>query len=307
MGDEKSQILQMVADGVITADDGVKLLEALEKGERKRREREERPHGLNRRIIAENLGARLAEIGPMVRTAVCEAFVGVGDGDMDEIIEIETGPHIEYEGFDGPVDIKPGTTVHIRNGRESVSRDGELVLKGVGGTSMEVLEGKGEVHSSGEDCYVQWKGGRLVLGIPGSASVLLVSLRGSSVSAENLSSGIDLKTKGGSINLEGQGGGFCVKTMGGCIVIELDESWKSESKASTMGGSITLTVPSSVSADVSASAVGGEITVPENQGEMSVSRSHAGSKVRLRLGDDEEAPGIRLKTMGGSIEILGKD
>jgi len=307
MGDEKSQILQMVADGVITADDGVKLLEALEKGERKRREREERPHSLHRRIIAENLGERLAEIGPMVRTAVCEAFVGVGDGDMDEIIEVETGPRIEYDVFDGPVEIKPGTTVHIRNGREDLSRGGDLVLRGVDGTSMEVLEGEGEVHASGEDCYVQWKGGRLVLGIPGSASVLLVTLRGSSFSAEHLSSGIDLKTKGGSISLEGQGGSFCVKTMGGCIVIELDESWKGDSRASTMGGSISLTVPSSVAAEVSASAVGGEISVPENLGEVSVSRSHAGSKVRFRLGDEDEPPRIKLKTMGGSIEILGKE
>jgi DUF4097 and DUF4098 domain-containing protein YvlB len=306
MGDEKQQILQMVADGVISAEDGVKLLEALEKGEQKRRESEQRtPHRLHRRIVAEGIGERLAEIGPMVRTAVCEAFAGVGDGDIEEIIEIETGPGVDYDEFKKPVELSDGTTVNIRNSGRS--HGGELVLRGTKGKKIEVIEGNADVSTRESECFVRWKDGELVLGIPETAAALEISLRGASIVTENLKASVDLKSKGGSINLEGQEGTFCLKTMGGCIVIELDESWKTGSKASTMGGSITLALPSSLSADISASAVGGDIAISEGLGEVSMSRSHAGSKVRLQVGEDDEAPRIKLKTMGGSIEITEKD
>lgn len=90
-------------------------------------------------------------------------------------------------------------------------------------------------------------------------------------------------------------------------MIELADSWKSDSKASTMGGSIALVIPDSIPVEVSASAMGGDIAVSENLGEVSTSRSHAGSKVRMQIGDDDEPPRIKLKTMGGSIEITEKD
>jgi hypothetical protein len=306
MGDEKKQILQMVADGVITAEDGVKLLEALEKGDSKRRS-DNPPHRIHHRIIAEGIGERLAEIGPLVRNAVCEAFIGVGEGNLDEMVDIDTGPTADFNEFAEPMEIETGTTIEIRNMGGMRSSGGELVLRGIDGSSLEVQEGVAEVASADDVCFVQWKKGTLALGIPSTASVLHVNLRGSSVSAENISSELDLRTKGGSISLEGQGGGFCVRTMGGCIVIELSDSWKTDSKASTMGGSISLVVPDSVSAEVSASAIGGDVVVSENLGEVSTSRSHAGSKVKVLIGSADEPPGIKLKTMGGSIEITEKD
>jgi len=309
MGDEKQQILKMVADGVITAEDGVKLLEALDKGDRRRRDHEHTPHRrLKKHIILDGLGDKLAEIGPMVRTAVCEAFVGVGeDDDSDELVIHENSFKGKYEDFSEPVELPENTVLLIRNRGGMGFASGNLNLCSVEGNILKPAEGNAKIAGAGENYSIRWNKGNLALEIPSVVTRVQVDMKGAEVTASNLSSEIDLRIKGGNIFLDEQGNSFSVRTMGGNVSIMLTDSWQGESKVSTMGGNIALVLPDTVSAAIDAATMGGQISTDGDLGDVNTSGSHARARVNLLMGDDEERTRISLKTMGGNISISGKD
>ena len=309
MGDEKKQILKMVADGVITAEDGVKLLEALDKGDRKRKDHEQSPHRkLKKHIILDGLGDKLAEIGPMVRTAVCEAFVGVGEEeDPDEEVIHESSFKRNRVGTPNSVRMTENAVLFIRNRGRMGFTSGNLELRSVEGKVLNPPEGDAKIAGDGENYCVQWSKGNLVLEVPSVVSRIQVDLKGAEFAASNLSSEIDLRIKGGNISLDEQGNSFSVRTMGGNVSVTLTESWQGESKASTMGGNIQLVLPDTVSAAIDAATMGGQISTDDGLGDVNVSGSHARARVSLLMGDDEERTRISLKTMGGNICISGKD
>jgi DUF4097 and DUF4098 domain-containing protein YvlB len=309
MGDEKQQILKMVADGVITAEDGVKLLEALDRGDRRRKDREHIPlKKLQKHIILNGLGDKLAEIGPLVRTAVCEAFVGVGEeDDPDEEVIHESSFKGKYEDFSKPVELPENTVLLIRNRGGFRHTSGNLELTSVEGNILKPSGGNAKIAGAGESYCIRWNKGNLSLEIPSVVTRVQVDLKGAEVTASNMSSEIDLRIKGGNIFLDEQGNCFSVRTMGGNVSVVLTDSWHGESQASTMGGNIALALPDTVSALIDAATMGGHICADEDLGEVNVSGSHARGRVRLLMGDDEDRTRISLKTMGGNISISGKN
>ncbi len=309
MGDEKQQILRMVADGIITAEDGVKLLEALDRGDRKRKDHEHIPHKkLKKHIIIDGLGDKLAEIGPLVRTAVCEAFVGVGEeDDSDEEVIHESSFRGKYENFSEPVELSENTVLLIRNRGGMGFSSGNLELTGVEGNILKSSGGNAKIAGGGESYCIRWNKGNLALEIPSVVVRVQVDLKGAEVAASNMSSEIDFRIKGGNIFLDEQGNSFSVRTMGGNVSVVLTDSWHGDSKASTMGGNIALVLPDTVSAAIDAATMGGQISTDGDLGDINTSGSHARARVSVLMGDDEERTRISLKTMGGNISISGKD
>jgi len=309
MGDEKQQILKMVADGVITAEDGVKLLEALDRGDRRRKDREHIPlRKLQKHIILNGLGDKLAEIGPMVKTAVCEAFVGAGEEDDsdDEVIH-ESSFKGKFVEFSKPVELPENTVLLIRNRGGIGFTSGNLELTSAEGSILKSSGGNAKIAGTGESYCIRWNKGNLALEIPSVVTRVQVDLKGAEVTARDMSSEIDLRIKGGNIFLDEQGNSFSVRTMGGNVMIVLTDSWHGDSKASTMGGNIALVLPDTVSAAIDAATMGGHISTDEDLGDVNTSGSHAKARVNLLMGDDGERTRISLKTMGGNISISGKD
>jgi DUF4097 and DUF4098 domain-containing protein YvlB len=309
MGEEQKQILQMVADGKISAEDGAKLLEALETGAERRESDSTRHFREKRRVLRDKMRKggftgldALKDIGRMVRGMVSESVSEI----EDDFLESDEHPgHEEGTPITGPVDIEEGSSLHIRRKIRS-GKGGDLVLNGTSGSTLEAEgdEAAGIMtYTDGSDMYVTWSEGDLRLSVPEAVTSVSVSLLGGSIASQDVRAPLKFKTKGGDIEMSGVSDSFRVKTMGGDIHIGLGSDWKIDSNASTMGGNISLNVSGDTKALISAKTMGGEIQVAEGLGSAEESGHPGSSRVRIDLSDGAEAPDIRLKTMGGNISV----
>ncbi len=319
MSEEQREILQMVSDGKISADDGAKLLEALKTGEQKRREMESPARRVRekKRIILENkkmnhlagMGG-MREIGRMVRGMVRDSVSGIGD----DFAEIDEEMCEDAGLLEGPIELEKGTKLVLKR-RRRVHRDnrgdltligGDLTLIGVEGSSLEAI---GEdtpdiqVYRENGTVYLKWGTGDLTLNVPATVDNVRASIMGGNINLGGISASTEIKTKGGNINLSDTSRAFSAKTMGGDIMITLTDNWSEDSEVATMGGNIELSICESTKAEISLKTMGGEITVQEGIGETTVSGHHGASRVSIDLSDGEECPDLSLKTMGGDISV----
>ena len=312
MSEEQREILQMISDGKISADDGAKLLEALKVGEQKRREIESPARRVKekKRIILENkrmghLGgiSGMREMGRMMRGIMRESVSGI-DGDFAEIDE----EMCEDAGLlEGSIELESGTELVLkRRAKPHRSRGGDLNLIGVEGS---VLEAVGEdvptvsLFRENGTVYLKWDTGDLTLKVPETVENVRASIMGGTISLNAVSAAAEIKTKGGNINLSDASRAFTAKTMGGNIMIRLTENWNEDSEAATMGGNINLILRESTRSEISAKTMGGEIAVEEGISGVTESGHHGASRVNIDLSDGEDAPDISLKTMGGDISV----
>ncbi|NOQ21266.1 MAG: DUF4097 family beta strand repeat protein [Candidatus Aegiribacteria sp.] len=314
MSEEQREILQMVADGKISADDGAKLLEALKTGEQKRREMgsparrvKERKRQMreNKRISHLTGIGGMREIGRMMRGIVRESLSGSEDDEYVEIDEdiLEDAGHLE-----GPIELGEGTELVLKRRvhRHNRNSGGDLILNGVEGSSLEVI---GEdtpgirLYRDNGTVYLKWNKGDLTLNVPETVDKIRASIMGGDINLNSVTATAAVKTKGGDISLSEVSRAFNAKTMGGDIIITLTDYWNEDSEVATMGGDIELSICESTKAEISARTLGGEISVQE--GISSVTESgHAGSsRVSIDLSGGEEAPDLSLKTMGGDISV----
>ena len=312
MSEEQREILQMISDGKISADDGAKLLEALKVGEQKRREiesparrvkeKKRRMHEMKGVIPLSGL-AGMREMGRMMRGIMRESVSGI-DGDFAEIDE----EMYEDAGFlEGPIEMESGTELVLKR-RTKLHRDrgGDLNLIGVEGSTLEAV---GEdapvinVYREKGTVYLKWDKGDLTLNVPETVDNVTASIMGGDINLSAVSAAAEIKTKGGNINLSDASRAFTAKTMGGDIMIRLIDNWNEDSEAATMGGNINLILRESTRSEISAKTMGGEITVGEGISGVNESGHHGASRVNIDLSDGQDAPDLSLKTMGGDISV----
>ncbi len=314
MSEEQREILQMVADGKITADDGAELLEALKTGEQKRREMESPARRVKekKRIILENkrrgpfggIGG-MREIGRMVRGIVSESISGIED---DESVENDDEMYEDAGLLEGPLQLEEGTELVLKRRvhRHSRNSGGDLILNGVKGSTLEVLgDDTPDVRVYRDDgtVYLKWDKGDLSLNVPETVENVRASIMGGSIILNGVAASTDIKTMGGDINLSEASKAFRAKTMGGNILIKLTDDWAEDSKVVTMGGNIALSICVTTKASISAKTMGGEITVQEGITGVTESGHPGSSRVNIDLSEGEDAPELRIKTMGGNISI----
>lgn len=307
MSDEQRVILQMVSQGKITADDGVKLLEALGLGEEKRRDREA-PAGKARRrnILFRTVGDQIPDIGHMVRTVVNDAISGIRMDQQEPeadfcMVEGEGGEPIG-EG----IELAPGTELVLRP--LCTSSGGDVALAGVKGSlcrSVSPDQPEIRVYRDGSTVWLRWNEGDMSLEIPETVDRVTVDIMGGSLASEGLLSRVRLRSKGGDISIREARRGFDAKTMGGDMLVTLTEAWGEDSRISTMGGDITIAVADAPAANVTARSFGGSVFVQEELGEVTESGRPGSSRLRLVIGDREDRPDFRIDTMGGNIRIVG--
>ena len=312
MSEEQKDILQMVADGKISADDGAKLLEALKTGEQKRREMESPARRVRekKRIILENkkmshlagIGG-MREIGRMVRGMVRDSVSGIGD----DFAEIDEEMCEDVGLLEGPIELDKGTELVLkRSRRANRNSSGDLNLIGTEGSTLEAL---GEdvpeisVYRENGTVYLKWGTGDLTLNVPETVESIRASIMGGNINLSGVAASTEIRTKGGNINLADISRGFSAKTMGGDIIITLTDTWSEDSEVATMGGNISLDIRERTRAEISAKTMGGEITVQEGIGEPAVSGHHGASRVNIDLSEGEECPDLSMKTMGGDISV----
>lgn len=312
MGEEQRTILQMVADGKISAEQGAGLLEALEKGERKRRDisspamkARERKRVLRERLRSGEVGGLdgLRDIGRMVRSMIRDSAAGMEDDDLFQ--EADEFMNESAEVLEGPLDLDRGTKLVIRRGTADNSA-GNIFLTGAEGSALECTgeEASGvRYRREGDTVYLGWRSGDLHLAVPDTVDRIMLKLAGGHATVGRVAASVKARTKGGHVTMDGVPGGFSVKTMGGNVTLRLPEDWKGNSKASTMGGHLSLELSPNARARISARSMGGGVSVSEDiQAEREA--GHSGSSaVSIDLSRGGEAADLALRTMGGDITI----
>jgi len=309
MSDEQRAILQMVSDGKISADDGAKLLEALNRGKEKRREMESPASRFKRRkrmMFTRESSEPPTDIGHMVMSVVHNAMNGIKH-DLEEP-EVDSFDFDEAESspLDGDLVLEEGTELFLRRSGRNRMKPGDVVLIGVEGSICRLLSGaESGVIIDREDNAVRlrWSDGDLVLEVPSTVSRVMADIMGGDLVTNGLDASVHLRSKGGDIVLLDTGNAFDAKTMGGNLMITLTGEWDEDSRISTMGGNITLGVQSGTAGLVSARTLGGTITVSEELGEVNTSSRPGSNRVRVELSEGSESPSLRMKTMGGDITI----
>ncbi len=312
MGEEQRQILQMVADGKVSADEGARLLEALEKGQHRRRDIDsparmarEKKRIIRERIRDGEMGGfeGLKDIGRMVRNMIRESVPGMEEDDFPDGFEEPVDEDSKL--LEGPLELEEGTRLVVRRALVRNSA-GDLLVSGNDGSSLEMVGDEPpevRVKTEGNSVFLVWSTGDLHLSVPKTVEELVVKILGGDIVVNDLSASIKLRTKGGDIGLNDVSGDFSAKTMGGNVMIRLGEGWSEDSKASTMGGNISLEVREATGAVISARTMGGNISVGDGLSAEQHS-GHAGSSaVSIDLSDGEDGPELKLKTMGGDISI----
>jgi hypothetical protein len=314
VNEERKEILRLLAEGVIDVDGAEKLFKALEEGE-KNRSRSDRGEGGRRgrygsfgpgmiggAEVFASIGEALAGIGPTVKEAVSSAICDIPDV-ISSAIPDEDMKEIEMAG--NGFRIPEGSVVVIRStGRRG--RGGDLCVKGIEGDicTVDCTEENGVRAVGREGKYVlAWRAGDLDVGLANTVRKLDAFSTGGDIDIDGLAAKeLSLKTMGGDLEMKEVRACFNARTMGGDLVIRLAPDWNCDSEAVTMGGDVTLEIPSGLSVNVEATTMGGDIECEPGIGDFRMLSRAPGQRASLKAGG-EGAPFLRVKTMGGDIEM----
>jgi hypothetical protein len=312
MSQEQVEILKMVADRVITAEEGERLLRALEEGEAKRRDHsseQRHRHGRGFRPLAgAKLGDLLSDLGGVVQDAVEEALGEVGgdfDGDDERYEEVALTAgrlalpertlllvrHRPFHGLAHGLGAGDGDV-------ELVGTDGDtLVVSASEQTGLRVLRGKGRVALS-------FARGPVKLEVPASVDGLKVLTTTGSIRAERLGCAAELRTMGGNIACAQVSQSLKARSMGGGLRFELLPAMKGELRAATMGGDIEARLLEGIAAEVRCTAVG-EIDIDPALGSSRRGADFPFGKAVFEIGGaaGAKSASVRLKSLGGKIRV----
>ncbi len=296
MNEERMKVLEMVADGTISADDAAKLLDALNESGAKHRFHAPHPpkpprHGAFHGVFH--------SMGDMMGEVMKEMRVGFGREDVPS-------EAVEAQSLDE--DIPSGASVRVKSsgfklcgtsGSVKVTRSasGRLVARPAAGETLRVLR-------DGDDIQLYINAGGVELEVPEAAGSLELTLKAGSISVNDLHCPLRARTMGGSVHLVRPGAHFSVKTMGGGLELVLGPEWNGGSKAKTMGGGVSVELLKGFSGTVDASTMGGSV---EATGVRVIEDkpSPGSSRKVVAMGEDEGSSILVVKTMGGGVSIRG--
>jgi DUF4097 and DUF4098 domain-containing protein YvlB len=301
MKDEKKKILEMIAAGTITPEEGAMLLEALEKGEKS--SRKSYKQNKERSTFFNSIADTLTEIGPLVQNTLNSAMSSILDYDYDFKIHENDEDYQELPPREQPIQIEEGEIVSFKT---RGMRSGDLTVESCEGDVIH-LSGNAmgiRFRRNSDGLFLSWSGGHLKVGLPTRAGGITAKTMGGNIFLKELGCESTVSTMGGDIELSAIYGSFDARTMGGDVIIELGRSWSGDSVASTMGGNIGVRIYSAAEVCITAKTMGGKISVDEKLGDIDRKYSLGSSKISLIKGDEPSSK-MLLKTAGGNIFIRG--
>lgn len=296
MNEERMKVLEMVADGTISAEDAAKLLDALNESGAKHRFHAPHPPKPPRNGGFHGV---FHTMGDMMGEVMKEMRVGFGREEVpSEAVEVQS---IDEEIPAGAsVRVKsPGIKLCGTQGSVKVTRSasGRLAARPAAGETLRVLR-----TDEGIELYLG-EGG-VELEVPEAAGSLELTLKAGSISISDLHCPLKARTMGGSVHLVRPGAHFSVKTMGGGLELVLGREWSGGSKAKTMGGGVSVELLEGFSGRVDASTMGGAVSATGVR--VIEDRPSPGSSRKVvAMGDDEGSSILVVKTMGGGVTIRG--
>ena len=338
MTEERMEVLRLLKDGKISAEEAACLLRALDGGgrdESRRREHGDCEHRDHDRGGHDRGGHDRGGFGGWGANWL--SFVrGFGSGgadlnwnDIEDALR-DFGRRIKDEVERAVRD--PWTELgHLGAVSEEVRlKDGGFVLPL--GTILALgnrERGDIELNASASDCcsieggvarvlrlagpvpmiIVELSSAHAKVSVPASAKELKVVAAAGTVRGVALPLPVNLKCMGGDIDLAEQSQPFVVQTLGGRVHVQLAAGAHGTSRAETFGGDIDIEVPRELRASVDALTIGGTLVVDPALGESVARDARGAHRTKLDLGGGGESIGggakldLGIKTVGGAVRL----
>ncbi|MCA9757393.1 MAG: hypothetical protein KDA27_16435 [Candidatus Eisenbacteria bacterium] len=266
MSKARIEILQMIAEGKVSPEDGARLLDALDDGDagatktgnpRAGRAKE------SAKDAAENLGRAFEDAARAVKSAAQEgvrAAQKVFDEHRPEteLVRLENGAFEVPEG--GTLRIQPAFRVSIGGG----SAGGAVTVRGIPGAQVRVLEGSAvEVHKNEGDYILTWAKSALVVEVPATLARLVVRSFGN-VTLSEFGNQFRIESFGGNVSALGASAPFKIRALGGSVRIRDLALREGTAAVRATGGDIDVIPTEEASVEIHAAAtLGGRLQLPK--------------------------------------------
>lgn len=288
MHEARIEILNLLRDGVIGTDEAERLLSALERGERRRRDGGEASPWED---VAKGMVGIGRTVASTVNQAVRAAFGRARKGEPSATAE-------RLREFT----VAPGARLAVAN---DSFRGGAVRLVGVRGESCRVeCDGGVELERDGPDVRLRWRGSGIEVQVPDALGRIQVHTTGGDLVAEGVHPSLRLDTLGGDVRLDGVEGTFEATTLGGDVRIDLSKL-AGDSRVTTMGGSVEVLVDEGCAGLVRARSLGGQVEFEPGLGEVRRAPDGFAAVGELAIGPEPHAR-LDLETAGGRITVRRK-
>ena len=305
MKDERMEILRMVAEKIISVEEGERLLRALEKGEQEPRAGRSDHHGSRHRHHGDwDLGDRLGEMGFRMQEFFDNAFGSMfGDEYWFEGYEAVPGP-AEDIVLDEEATLVISNPRHMyRSGsgdiRISPSPDERLRLSpGERGTFEILRKDKKILILCKDDLSVQ---------VPRKLARLKLVLAKGKTKIDGLASALEVRSIKGDISIRDASRPVTVRSMAGDVHLELGDSYAGKTEVSALHGDIEVTTGAGFSGRVDARTARGQIRF-QAPGVKTTSLKYTFFRQEAaEFGSGDPQNLISLKTMNGDVTVRSKE
>jgi hypothetical protein len=305
MKDERMEILRMVADKVISVEEGERLLRALEKGEETARARHFEHHGPKHRHHGDwDLGERLGEMGFKMQEFFDNAFGSMfGDEYWFEGYEAVTGPVEDIVLDDEATLVISNPKNMYRSGsgdiRISPSPDERLRLSsGEGGTFEILRKDKKILVLCKDDLSVQ---------VPRKLARLKLVLAKGKTNIDGLASALEVRSMKGDISVRDAAQPVVIRSMAGDVHLELADSYAGRIEVSALHGDIDVATGAGFSGRVEAKTARGQIRIQAQVVKTATSKNTFFRQETAEIGSANPQNLISLKTMNGDVTVRSKE
>lgn len=303
MSKARLEILQMIAEGKVSAEDGARLLDALDEGNAPGVGSDRSAPKAGRakdqaKDAAENIGKAFEDAARAVKSAAVEgvrAAQKVFDEHRPEteIVHLENGSFEIPEG--GTLRIQPAFRVSIGGG----SAGGAVTVRGVSGAQARVSQGSAiEVHKNENDYILTWAKSGLVVEVPSTLARLVVRSFGN-VNLGDYAGQFRIESFGGNVSVAGAHSPFKIRALGGSVKIRDLSLHQGVAAVRATGGDIDVTPTEDASVEIHAAAtLGGRLQLPKGA-VRSDSKTRRRGAVILGEGRAE----LELDTLSGWVRV----
>jgi hypothetical protein len=305
MKDERMEILRMVAEKIISVEEGERLLRALDKGQEESRERRfERCGPRQHRHGDWNLGERMGEMGFRMQEFFDNAFGSV------------FGDEYWFEGYEAvkgraeDINVDADTTLVISNPRHVYrSGAGDITLSPSADDRLHVLakeRDRFEILRKDKKILILCQEDTAVQ-VPGKLSKIKLILAKGHTKINGLDSPLEIRLMKGDISVRGAGQPVAIRSMAGDINLDLADSYSGKTEVAAMHGNIDITTGPDFAGKVEARTTHGDIRIQAKSVKSSASKNAFFRAESIRIGEGDGENQLNLKTMNGNITVRARE
>ena len=298
------EILNMLKNGTINAEEAERLLSALDEGEKsssrtkQSRGRRYPDHLRNEFRPLKEFGKVFSGFGKAFGGTMKSAFGGTeftGLRDLDDFEDVDFD-HGEYL-------LPDGANLTVRQPNSPSNGGGDVRLVQTESKALRVdtdgdvrLKRRGAEYAFivADDCPVH---------IPASCALVSVALFNGDVSAEDISIPTTVNTMNGDVRLLNVIILNSCTTMSGDISARVTDIDGSRIDITTMSGDIDLGIPSGFRGIVEASTMSGDVDFDLPEATIDDKSGFVGRNVHAQVGDDPFGPVLHCTTMSGDVRV----